>query len=394
METNRGIHVQSDSIDMVTETGAADPVADRPTADLDAHGASLVVKDLRVKYGGVEAVHGISFSIRPGGFLTLLGPSGCGKSTTLRCIAGLEPPSGGSIEVAGETIATVSRQTPPEKRGINMVFQSYAVWPHMTVAKNVSYGLRGIPKDEIRDRTAAVLDLVGLSRFADRYGTELSGGQQQRVALARAIVTRPRLILFDEPLSNLDAGLREEMRYELLELQRTVGVTSVYVTHDQTEAMSMSDHVVLMNEGFIEQADRPREIYRRPRTEFAASFLGHANLITGVLDAAGSRLTASDADIVAVAEEALPGSAGEPASAVVRAERIHLGAAAEGLDNVWSGRVEHVSFLGRYLDVMVRVGGVPLRVEVRDGLPLEEGQAIAVGGRAADVHFVPRADRP
>ncbi len=372
---NRGIYVQSELTDAATESVVShdSAAASAAASELNVHGASLVVKDLRVKYGGVEAVHGISFSIRPGGFLTLLGPSGCGKSTTLRCIAGLEPPSGGSIEVGGDTIATVSKQTPPEKRGINMVFQSYAVWPHMTVAKNVSYGLKGIPKEEVKDRTAAVLELVGLGRFANRYGTELSGGQQQRVALARAIVTRPRLILFDEPLSNLDAGLRDEMRYELLELQRTVGVTSVYVTHDQTEAMSMSDHVVLMNEGNIEQADKPREIYRRPRTQFAASFLGHANLIDGVLDSSGARLTAAGGDVTVVAEERLPDSAGRPASAVVRAEKIHLGAAAEGLDNVWSGRVEQVSFLGRYLDVMVRVGEASLRVEVRDGLPLEVG---------------------
>jgi len=386
--------VQTDTTDVATETVVSEDAtaASDAASALNVHGASLVVKDLRVKYGGVEAVHGISFSIRPGGFLTLLGPSGCGKSTTLRCIAGLEPPSGGSIEVGGETIATVAKQTPPEKRGINMVFQSYAVWPHMTVAKNVSYGLKGIPKEQVKERTEAVLELVGLSRFASRYGTELSGGQQQRVALARAIVTRPRLILFDEPLSNLDAGLREEMRYELLELQRTVGVTSVYVTHDQTEAMSMSDHVVLMNEGNIEQADKPREIYRRPRTQFAASFLGHANLIPGVLDSSGTRLTATDGDVIVIGEEALTESAGKSASAVVRAEKVRLGSAAEGLANVWPGHVEHVSFLGRYLDVTVRVGRDLLRVEVRDGLPLEEGQQIAVGVDAVDVHFVPGAE--
>ncbi|MFE1664082.1 ABC transporter ATP-binding protein [Microbacterium sp. P02] len=355
---------------------------------LTASGASLQVRDLRIKYGDVEAVKGISFSIRPGEFLTLLGPSGCGKTTTLRCIAGLEAPSGGSITLDDTVIASEQKQLPPEKRGINMVFQSYAVWPHMTVEKNVGYGLKGLDRKEVAARVGEVLSLVGLDPYAKRFGTELSGGQQQRVALARAIVTRPKLLLFDEPLSNLDAGLREQMRFELLELQRTVGITSVYVTHDQTEAMSMSDRVVLMRDGEIEQLDVPREIYRRPATEFAATFIGRANLIRAEL--------ADDAhvavgDNVRIRSAEAYGGAGTGVFAVFRSENVVLGAPALECENQWSGIVERVSFLGRHLDVALRLPGGVIRAEVRSDAAVESGDVVDIGVRAHDVHFVPVA---
>ena len=250
--------------------------------------STLEVRDLVVRYGGVTAVNGVSFQVAEGSFVSLLGPSGCGKTTTLRCIAGLESLSGGEIRIAGEVVARPGLEVPPERRGVNMVFQSYAVWPHMSVFDNVAYGLRtrNTPRAEIRARTEAALRLVGLEAFAARYGTELSGGQQQRVAVARAVVTEPRLLLFDEPLSNLDAGLRERMRFELLALQRRLGRTSVYVTHDQAEAMVMSDRIILMNQGRIVQEAAPRDLYERPATSFAASFVGNANLFPARIEAA------------------------------------------------------------------------------------------------------------
>lgn len=353
-------------------------------------GASLVVSGLRIKYGETEAVKGIDFTIAPGEFLTLLGPSGCGKTTTLRCIAGLEAPSGGTITLDGEVIASADKQLPPEKRGINMVFQSYAVWPHMTVEKNVGYGLKNMSKKDAAARVAETLELVGLSPYAKRFGTELSGGQQQRVALARAIVTRPKLLLFDEPLSNLDAGLREQMRFELLELQRTVGVTSVYVTHDQTEAMSMSDRVALMRDGLIEQLDVPRGIYRRPATEFAANFIGRANLMRGTIDAAGTTLT-TDSGVTVTAEDAYDGE-GTAVTAVFRSETVVIGAAAQAYDNTWTARVERVAFLGRHIDVALRLPSGVIRAEIPSDTKVETGDEVAVGVRARDVHFVPAAE--
>ena len=373
----------------MTETMGQTARPARGREDRLVTGASVVVDDLRIKYGNTEAVKGISFSIAPGEFVTLLGPSGCGKSTTLRCIAGLEPPSAGRISIDDQVVATADRQVPPERRGVNMVFQSYAVWPHMTVAGNVGYGLKGMPKAEAQDRVAEVLDLVGLSPYASRYGTELSGGQQQRVALARAIVTRPKVILFDEPLSNLDAGLREQMRFELLELQRTVGVTSIYVTHDQTEAMSMSDRVVLLRDGLVEQEAPPREIYRRPRSRFVADFVGRANMIGGTVAPGGRTLTTELPDVTVIAAAGATQPEGSRSVAVFRAEDVLLGDAADGCENRWPATVVRVTFLGRFLDVTLDVGGTAVRAELRADASLEEGVRTTLGVRAEDVHFVP-----
>src|SRR5271166_2635781 len=216
-------------------------------------------------FGNEAAVNGISFDIARGKFLTLLGPSGCGKTTTLMSIAGLHDIDAGTIRVGGVTYTSKAEGIflPPEKRDIGMVFQSYAIWPHMTVAENVAYPLeiRKVPRDEIRDRVAEVLRLVGLTEMANRSATQLSGGQQQRTALARAIVSRPRLLLFDEPLSNLDLKLREQMRVELKRIQHEVGITSIYVTHDQAEALVMSDEIIVMSKGSIVQRGSPQEIY-------------------------------------------------------------------------------------------------------------------------------------
>src|SRR3954470_6941252 len=262
--------------------------------------AELSVQDLVVHYGDVAAVNGVSFHVAEGEFVSLLRPSGCGKTTTLRCIAGLESATRGEIRIGGTVVARDGREVPPEKRGVNMVFQSYAVWPHMTVFENVAYGLRiaGLGRAEIARRTQEALRIVGLAGLEARYGTELSGGQQQRVAVARAVVTEPQLLLFDEPLSNLDAGLRERMRFELVQLQRRLGRTSIYVTHDQAEAMVMSDRIILMNRGRIVQESSPRELYDRPASRFAAEFVGSANLLEAEITGAGNGLVVRAGSLV------------------------------------------------------------------------------------------------
>ena len=245
----------------------------------------IEVQDLVVRYGDQVAVNGVSFTVGRGEHLTLLGPSGCGKTTTLRAVAGLEHPSGGSIRIDGQTMydSAQRKNVQTEQRGVSMVFQSYAVWPHMSVFDNVAYGLRvrKLGAAETKENVERALDLVQMRHLADRGASKLSGGQQQRVALARAIAFSPTVVLFDEPLSNLDAKLRAEMRVELRELQRRLGITSVYVTHDQEEALAISDRVIVMNVGVIEQIGTPEEIYNKPRSRFVADFVGSANLIKG-----------------------------------------------------------------------------------------------------------------
>ena len=246
----------------------------------------IEVKDLVVRYAGdVLAVNGVIFDVGRGEHVTLLGPSGCGKTTTLRAIAGLEQPSAGSIGIDGRTMYSAAEKlnVTTEIRGVSMVFQSYAVWPHMTVFDNVAYGLKVRKQSgaQIKEAVDRALGLVQMRHLADRGASKLSGGQQQRVALARAIAFSPTVVLFDEPLSNLDAKLRAEMRVELRDLQRRLDITSVYVTHDQEEALAISDRVIVMNVGVIEQIGSPQEIYNRPRTRFVADFVGSANLLKG-----------------------------------------------------------------------------------------------------------------
>ena len=252
---------------------------------MSARQASIEVRDLTVHYGAVVAVRGVTFDVGAGEHLTLLGPSGCGKTTTLRAIAGLERPTSGEIRIGGSPVFSSAARVnvPAEDRGLSMVFQSYAIWPHMSVFDNVAYGLRvrKRPAAEVTARVREALDLVQLGDLGRRSAAKLSGGQQQRVALARAFVFSPSVLLFDEPLSNLDAKLRAEMRVELKELQRRLGITSVYVTHDLEEALAISDRVVVMRDGAIEQVGTPGEIYDRPRNTFVADFVGSANLIRG-----------------------------------------------------------------------------------------------------------------
>src|SRR3954464_9293934 len=245
----------------------------------------IEVNGLEIYYGSVPAVRGVSFNVLPGEQLTLLGPSGCGKTTTLRAIAGLEQPSAGEIRIDGRTVYSSAQRINlrAEKRGLSMVFQSYAIWPHMTVFENVAYGLRVRKTEaaELAEKEHQALDMVQMRSFASRRAAQLSGGQQQRVALARAFVFQPSVLLFDEPLSNLDAKLRADMRIELRELQHRLGITSVYVTHDLEEALAMSDRIVVMRDGLIEQVGTPGDIYNHPRNAFVADFIGSANLVRG-----------------------------------------------------------------------------------------------------------------
>ena len=238
------------------------------------------------RYGNFLAVDDIALDLQSGEFVSLLGPSGCGKTTTLRMIAGFVDPSLGTIEMDGQILSSPAGSVPPDRRQMSMIFQSYAIWPNMTVEQNVAFGLelRKIAKAEVRRRVGEMLEVVHMNHLADRYPAELSGGQQQRVALARAIVIRPSVLLLDEPLSNLDATLREEMRFEIRRLHDEFHVTTVYVTHDQAEAMVTSDRIAVMNHGRIEQVDNPRALYDKPKTRFVAGFIGRTNFIEGLSD--------------------------------------------------------------------------------------------------------------
>ena len=242
----------------------------------------LTLSKLCKDYGKTTVVDNLDLGLAQGELVSLLGPSGCGKTTTLRMIAGFIDPTSGTVEVAGKVLSSAKGSVPPERRGMSMIFQSYAIWPNMTVAENVGFGLavRKLPAAEIRRRVDEMLDVVQLGALRDRYPAELSGGQQQRVALARSIVVRPDVLLLDEPLSNLDANLREEMRGEIRRLHDEFRITTVYVTHDQSEAMAISDRIAVMNGGRIEQVDSPWALYNRPRTPFVAQFIGRTNLLS------------------------------------------------------------------------------------------------------------------
>jgi ABC-type Fe3+/spermidine/putrescine transport system ATPase subunit len=363
----------------------------------------LKVDAIEKNFKETKAVNQVSFSLEQGEFLTLLGPSGCGKTTTLRAIAGFESIDAGRIVIDDTTVSAPADRVhvPAEKRSFGMVFQSYAVWPHMTVGQNVAYGLHNLKLSgsEQRERVARVLEMVGLEAQIDRPATMLSGGQQQRVALARAIVYEPKVLLFDEPLSNLDAKLRERMRLELRRLQADLGITSLYVTHDQEEAMVVSDRVIVMNLGRIEQIGAPEEIYDRPRNRFVAQFVGSANIfpvkVSAVDGATGSArveaaIGSGHALLTALADE--PVEAGGGGFVCIRDENIHLvgkGEAAPTGANIVAGTVLRRINMGSYVEDLVLVNGHEISVRSPRSVIVEENQTVDLAFDPAHCRYLP-----
>jgi iron(III) transport system ATP-binding protein len=314
--------------------------------------ASVELRGLTKRYGSHAAVDDVSLTIEHGRLVCLLGPSGCGKTTTLRLIAGFVEPSAGEIRVGERIVSSPTRTLPPEQRNMSMIFQSYALWPHMTVGENVAYGLklRKNDRDTVARKLKSILTTTHLEHLADRYPGELSGGQQQRVALARALVVEPETLLLDEPLSNLDANLREEMRFEVRRLHDQYRYTTVYVTHDQSEAMTTADVIAVMNAGKVEQAGSPEDIYERPRSEFVARFIGGSNVVKGkVADdgrvaCAGAMLRCSGRQL----------AAGSDVAVSIRPHLIRLSVSPpEKMENVVPARVVRQVFLGSSRDYMV-----------------------------------------
>lgn len=345
------------------------------------------VTNLRKEYptgqGEVKAINGISFEVSSGEFFTLLGPSGCGKSTTLRCIAGLERPTDGEILIGDRVVfsARADRFVPPHKREIGMVFQSYAIWPHMTVYGNVSYPLKGkMPRAQIRRKVLEVLEMMQIQELIDRPAPLLSGGQQQRVAVARALVGGAKVLLLDEPLSNLDAKLRVHMRTELHELHRRVGITIIFVTHDQEEALSLSTKIAVMNEGRLVEVGEPIEIYRHPQTKFTAEFVGACNLVPGKIISRSKGTGTVQTVLGKVQCRILPDM---PNGVVVsiRPEHIELKGRNDLLSeggNVCKGTVVSRLFLGKLGECYVRVGTQDLKVQLPSFTDVQEGEEVCL----------------
>jgi len=343
----------------VPAVAAADPARGQPAGSAAAYGSAAgeslpaielngVVKEFHAHGEVIVAVGGIDLEIAEGEFFSLLGPSGCGKTTTMRMIAGFEEPTEGAIRLHGADVTDI----PPNKRDVNMVFQSYALFPHMSVFENVAFGLRrkGVAKPEISRRVGGMLDIVDLSGRGERRPRELSGGQQQRVALARALVNHPRALLLDEPLGALDLKLRQAMQVELKRIQREVGITFVYVTHDQNEALTMSDRIAVMNDGIIEQLGTPREIYEHPRTRFVAGFIGTSNVLTGTVarvDGGRAVIEVNQSERIIVPVHEVNVRAGQELELTVRPEKIELSTAEPSSDGCrLRGTVTEVVYLG------------------------------------------------
>jgi iron(III) transport system ATP-binding protein len=331
--------------------------------------------------GEVRAVVGVDIEVRQGEFFTLLGPSGCGKSTTLRCIAGLEKPESGEITIDGQVVFSSERNllVPPNLRDIAMVFQSYAIWPHMSVYGNVAYPLEGKhPKAQIREKVMEVLTMVGIAAMAERPAPQLSGGQQQRVAVARAIVKGAKVLLFDEPLSNLDAKLRIRMRTELKDLQRRLGLTSIYVTHDQEEALSLSDRIAVMQEGRIVELDTPVHIYNHPKVRFTADFVGAYNLLPGKIVRRGECDCTAQTELGELSVLSCP-DISEEVTIGIRPEHIELQeppGPSGTRGNGFAGTVESVLFVGKSSDCVIRVGSKSLRVQLPPSREVKEGEGV------------------
>jgi ABC-type Fe3+/spermidine/putrescine transport system ATPase subunit len=357
--------------------------------------ARVVLEGLTKRFGEVGAVRGADLTIEDGQFVSLLGPSGCGKTTTLRLLAGFQEPDAGRILVDGKVLSEPGRVVPPERRSMAMIFQSYAIWPHKTVFENVAFGLRlrKVQRRETEDRVNRILGLVRLHGLSGRYPGELSGGQQQRVALARSLVVEPQILLLDEPLSNLDANLREEMRFEIRRLHDEFRITTVYVTHDQAEAMVTSDRIAVMHEGRMEQIGSPEDIYERPQTQFVAGFIGRTNCLKG-------RITAPDrvacSGVVLSVRDA--GTRVEPGNEVVvsiRPQAIAIGPKGGGEGcaglNVFEGRVVRQVYLGEARDYLVGVAGtdITLRVATSARQAFQPGEVIRLTVAPEECRVIP-----
>jgi iron(III) transport system ATP-binding protein len=375
---------------MRAETEHADGVPARQSAE-----PYVVVRDVtkvfRTRRGEHVALDNVSIDIGTREFVVLLGPSGCGKTTLLRCIAGLERPDRGEILIDGKVVFSAAKgiELPPEKRNLGMVFQSYALWPHMTVFENVAYPLRSgrrIGESDVRSRVGEALARIGLETYALSYPGQLSGGQQQRVALARAIVATRGLVLFDEPLSNLDAKVRERLRIELLALQRSIGFASLYVTHDQTEALALADRIAVMNVGRFAQMGSPNDIYRNPQSRYVAHFVGTANEIKGKLGSLAAGNCEVETAYGTIRGVAAPGvtDAGQPVAVVVRPEHCRF-AAADG-DNLISCTISRSMFLGAHVEHVVERAGLTLLV-------VTQGDDRVVAGSNVTVAFDPAHTR-
>ncbi len=346
--------------------------------------AFIEIKGLFKTFDKVTAINRIDLEIKKGELLTLLGPSGCGKTTTLRCIAGLEKPEDGDIVIDGQSMLAEGF-VPPAKRGIGMVFQNYAVWPHMKVFTNIVYGLKlqKLPKREIQESAARVLELVGLSGLENRYPSQLSGGQQQRVALARALVRNPKVLLLDEPLSNLDAKLREELRFEIKDLVRRMNITSVYVTHDQGEAMVISDRIAVMDSGNVVQIGNARDIYEKPANRFVADFIGAMNFMAGeivekVPDKPNAYVRTEFADkLLCRMSEHSKATVKDEIYASIRPEDVEVTADRPQADeNCFKGTISNMAYLGNLLFFFVKLKNSMIRVQASHQVSFEEGQEV------------------
>ncbi|MDH3239708.1 MAG: ABC transporter ATP-binding protein [Alphaproteobacteria bacterium] len=347
------------------------------------------IKNLRKTFrSGRETFHalnGITIHVPEGEFFTLLGPSGCGKSTTLRCLAGLETPDSGTIEIGGETVFSSERgiSVPAYRRDIGMVFQSYAIWPHMTVFENIAYPLKiqKVARREIRARVEKALDTVGLEGLGDRPAPALSGGQQQRVSLARALVKEPKVLLLDEPLSNLDAKLREQMRFEIKELQERLGITTLYVTHDQTEALAVSDSIAVMNQGNLLDVAGPRDIYFQPRSEFTADFIGLTNVLRGKVAGSENGLSCLDTPMgrLLCRPTSVAHHGGGEVVIFLRPEDVAVTAARPaGKPNVFEGEIEALVFLGEVVDCQIKVGEELVRARLHPKSAFQRRQKVFI----------------
>jgi iron(III) transport system ATP-binding protein len=350
--------------------------------------SKLVLRGIEKRYGDTVAVAGLDLDLREGEFVSLLGPSGCGKTTTLRMIAGFIDPSAGTIAMDGQMLSSPAGALPPEKRQMSMIFQSYAVWPNMTVEQNVAFGLelRKLPREETRKRVAEILEVVHMGHLSGRYPAELSGGQQQRVALARAIVIKPQVLLLDEPLSNLDANLREEMRFEIRRLHDEFRITTVYVTHDQAEAMVTSDRIAVMNLGRIEQVADPHTLYNRPKTRFVAGFIGRTNFIEG--NSNGGQIEFGSFALPSAALEGAPASGKVTISVRPQSMRLARAEIPNGQPQV-AVTIAERAYLGEFWDYVVTPGNGQMKLRVTTP-PLEIYQV----GESAWLAFDPKQMTP